>query len=172
MSLRISADSAATLTADPGERRPRLRTWLDAHDMYVYTVNAFPYGPFKGRVVMEKVYEPDWATEGRVAYSVPGSPTSSAEVSLAPHRRSVDPDGTAGVPTEGDLGATDVAVLHRGTCCGSSRTWWALERRTGRRVKLALEPEPFWFLETTEETVRYFQEHVWSAGRHRSCCPG
>ena len=68
VSLRISADSAATLTADPGERR-RLRTWLDAHDMYVYTVNAFPYGPFKGRVVMEKVYEPDWATEGRVAYT-------------------------------------------------------------------------------------------------------
>ena len=38
-----------------------------------------------------------------------------------------------------------------------------LERRTGRRVKLALEPEPFCFLETTEETVRYFQDHVWSA---------
>ena len=38
-----------------------------------------------------------------------------------------------------------------------------LERRTGRRVKLALEPEPYCFLETTEETVRYFREHVWSA---------
>jgi hypothetical protein len=38
-----------------------------------------------------------------------------------------------------------------------------LERRTGRRVKLALEPEPFCFLETTEETVRYFEQHVYSA---------
>jgi hypothetical protein len=30
-------------------------------------------------------------------------------------------------------------------------------------VKLALEPEPACFLETTEETIRYFQRHVWSA---------
>jgi hypothetical protein len=58
LSLRISADSAATLTGDAQERA-RLRRWLDDHDMYVYTVNAFPYGPFKGRVVMEQVYEPD-----------------------------------------------------------------------------------------------------------------
>ena len=37
--------------------------------MYVYTVNAFPYGPFKGRIVMEDVYEPDWSTEERVGYT-------------------------------------------------------------------------------------------------------
>jgi hypothetical protein len=42
-----------------------------------------------------------------------------------------------------------------------------LERRTGRRVKLALEPEPFCFLETTEETVRYFEDHVYSAAGSR-----
>ncbi|WP_220447225.1 hypothetical protein [Nonomuraea deserti] len=29
-------------------------------------------------------------------------------------------------------------------------------------MKLALEPEPFGFLETTEETVRYFDEHPFS----------
>jgi hypothetical protein len=38
----------------------------------------------------------------------------------------------------------------------------ALERRTGRRVKLALEPEPACFLESTEETVAYFEAHVYS----------
>jgi hypothetical protein len=38
-----------------------------------------------------------------------------------------------------------------------------LERRTGRRVKVALEPEPFCFLETTEETVAYFERHIYSA---------
>jgi hypothetical protein len=37
-----------------------------------------------------------------------------------------------------------------------------IERRTGCRVKIALEPEPACFLETTEETVAYFQEHVYS----------
>ena len=37
-----------------------------------------------------------------------------------------------------------------------------LEQRTGRTVTLALEPEPFCFLETTDETVDYFDEHLYS----------
>ena len=37
-----------------------------------------------------------------------------------------------------------------------------IERRTGRRIKVSLEPEPYCFLETTEETVAYFEEHIYS----------
>lgn len=37
-----------------------------------------------------------------------------------------------------------------------------LEARTGRRVGLALEPEPFCFLETTDEAVDYFTNHLYS----------
>ena len=38
----------------------------------------------------------------------------------------------------------------------------ALEAKTGRTVRLALEPEPFCFLETTDETVAYFRDHLYS----------
>jgi len=38
----------------------------------------------------------------------------------------------------------------------------ALEARTGCTVTLALEPEPFCFLETTDETVDYFTKHLYS----------
>ena len=69
VSLRLSAASAATLAEDEGERR-RFREFLDAEGLYVYTVNAFPYGPFKGRQVKEQVYEPDWSTEDRTAYTM------------------------------------------------------------------------------------------------------
>ena len=62
VSLRISADAAATLTADPQERQ-WLSRFLSDHDLYVFTVNAFPYGPFKGGEVMERVYEPDWTSQ-------------------------------------------------------------------------------------------------------------
>ena len=48
------------------------------------------------------------------------------------------------------------------TSCASSRTWSTLEKRTGRTVTLALEPEPFCFLETTDETVDYFTNHLYS----------
>ena len=38
----------------------------------------------------------------------------------------------------------------------------ALEDRTGRTVQLALEPEPYCFLETTDETIDYFTHHLYS----------
>src|SRR6185436_17247768 len=59
VSLRLSADSARTLVGSP-EEREKLRGFLADNDLYLYTVNAFPYGPFKGRIVKEQVYEPDW----------------------------------------------------------------------------------------------------------------
>jgi len=37
-----------------------------------------------------------------------------------------------------------------------------LEARTGRRVKLAIEPEPACYLETTDETVAFFTERIYS----------
>jgi hypothetical protein len=43
-----------------------------------------------------------------------------------------------------------------------------LERTTGTRVKLALEPEPFCFLETTQETVDYFNNFVYSVAGTRA----
>ena len=38
----------------------------------------------------------------------------------------------------------------------------ALQARTGRTVQLALEPEPYCFLETTDETIDYFTKHLYS----------
>jgi hypothetical protein len=158
LSLRISGASAATLTADPAERS-RLAAWLTEHDMYVYTVNAFPHGPFKNRVVMEQVYEPDWASEERVVYTcqvadilaeiTPNTVAPSIQTSPLAFRPKVSTEADVEELTENLFRV--VAHLVQ------------LERRTGRRVKLALEPEPYCFLETTEETVRYFQERVYSA---------
>ena len=69
VSLRLSASSAQTLTGDPHERQ-RLKEFLHSHDMYLYTVNAFPYGPFKNQLVKEQVYEPDWRSDERALYTM------------------------------------------------------------------------------------------------------
>jgi hypothetical protein len=37
-----------------------------------------------------------------------------------------------------------------------------LERRTGKTITLAIEPEPHCFVETTEEAIAYFQNHLYS----------
>jgi hypothetical protein len=158
LSLRISAASAQALHADPDERA-RFRQWLDDHDMYVFTVNAFPYGSFKGGTVMEQVYEPDWSTEDRVRYTmrvadiltelVPAGVSPSIQTAPLAFRPKVTRDEQVRAMTDNLLRV--VAHLIE------------LERRTGCRVKLAVEPEPHCLLETTDETVRYFQEQIWSS---------
>ncbi|GAB3066246.1 metabolite traffic protein EboE [Pedococcus soli] len=157
VSLRISGASARTLTSDPVERK-RLRHWLDEHDMYVYTVNAFPHGPFKGRSVMEDVYEPDWSTQERVDYTcqvadilaeiTPESVSPSIQTAPLAFRPKVTSEADVVLLTENLLRVVAHLV--------------DLEQRTGRRVKLALEPEPYCYLETTAETITYFQERIWS----------
>jgi hypothetical protein len=165
VSLRISGASARTLTADPAERT-RLRIWLAEHDMYVFTVNAFPHGPFKGRTVMEDVYEPDWGTEERVAYTnqVADILAEITPASVSPSIQTAPLAFRANVHSEDDVTRITRNVLR------TVAHLIELERRTGRRVKLALEPEPFCLLETTGETLDYFRRHVWSAAGIRTLC--
>ena len=68
VSLRISGDSQKTLS-ESAQARSDLKKFLDGEGLYVFTINAFPYGPFKGQRVMERVYEPDWTTNQRVEYT-------------------------------------------------------------------------------------------------------
>jgi hypothetical protein len=157
VSLRISADAAITLTEDAAERG-RLADFLAQHDLYVYTVNAFPYGPFKGGEVMERVYEPDWTTEERVVYTCQvaeilaeiAPPSVSASIQTAPLAFRPRVEGEAYVASFTTQLLRVVAHLVD------------LERRTGRRVKVALEPEPACYLETTDETVTYFRDRIHS----------
>ena len=68
VSLRLSAATVERLLADQSALAD-LRSFLAAEDLYVITANAFPYGPFKNRLVMETVFEPDWRDRRRVEYT-------------------------------------------------------------------------------------------------------
>jgi hypothetical protein len=127
--------------------------------MYVYTVNAFPYGPYKGASVMEQVYEPDWTTEDRVTYTNQVADIL-AEVSPAAVSPSIQTAPLAFRPS-----VTGPAYIERFTTnlLRVVAHLAQLEAATGRRVKLALEPEPACYLETTSETVTYFVDRVFAA---------
>ena len=158
VSLRISAASAETLTGDAAERE-RLKAFLADNDMYLYTVNAFPYGPFKNTIVKEQVYEPDWRSDERAVYTMqvadilaevaaPGIEPTIQSPPLGFKPRVTGPDVVAAFTRQV---IRVVAHLVR------------LEQRTGRTVRLALEPEPACFLETTDEALDYFANHLYAA---------
>jgi hypothetical protein len=157
ISLRLSASSAATLVNDKSKRE-QLKRFLGENDMFLYTVNAFPYGPFKGRTVKEQVYEPDWRTDERTQYTI----------NVAEILGDVAPPGTSPSIQSAPLGfkprvtGPDVVALYTEHVMQVAARLVEIRERTGRTIGLSLEPEPFCFLETTDETVDYFTNHLYS----------
>ncbi len=155
--LRLGQRAAMEL-AQP-ETLLAFQRWLDANDCYVFTINGFPYGSFHGTRVKEQVYAPDWSTPERVAYT---QQLFELLVKLLP-------PGVAGsvstVPAsfKGFVAAEPArraAIFNNLTTCG--RAIAALAEKSGRDLHLGLEPEPCCLIETTEETVAFFND--WRAG--------
>jgi sugar phosphate isomerase/epimerase len=117
------------------------------------TLNAFPYGDFHSARVKEQVYLPDWSDPARTRYTL-GCAQVLAEL-LPPGGEgslSTVPLGFKSlVPALGFLDAAIEQLL------AVARELMELERRTGKTIRLAIEPEPLCVLETTAETVAFFR---------------
>lgn len=152
--LRLSGEAAAT--ARRPEQLAAFRAQLDALGAYVFTINAFPFGPFHGVRVKEQVYLPDWRSAERVAFTADSAAVLAAilpdgidgSISTVPgaFKANGRADGAVAAMTAGML--TAVADLV------------AIERRTGKRIALALEPEPCCFLETVDESIAFFENEL------------
>lgn len=151
--LRLGARAAAEL-AQPDSLRDFQR-WLERHDCYVFTINGFPHGSFHGTRVKEQVYAPDWSSPERLAYTLR---LFELLVQLAPAGQ---PCSVSTVPGSfkafvAEEPARREAIFAQLTAAG--RALAALARKTGRDLHLGLEPEPCCLIETSEETVRFFDD--------------
>jgi len=155
--IRLSANSAKTLAASAAERA-KLKKFLDDNDMYIYTANAFVYGHFKGAAVKEQVYEPDWRSEERTQYTI-----NVADILADVCPRGIAPSiQTAPLGFKPRVTGSDVVASYTDHVLRVVAHLIALEDKTGCAVQLALEPEPWCFLETTDETIAYFRDHLYS----------
>lgn len=157
VSLRLSNASVEELLAKP-EERAWLKAFLIEQDLYIFTVNAFPFGPFKGQIVKEQVYEPDWTTEARTKYTM-NIADILAEVTRADDEPTIQ---TAPLAFRAKVTSDSYINAFNENIYQVIAHLMNLEKNTGRRVKLALEPEPFCYLETIPETVEYFKEKIYS----------
>jgi hypothetical protein len=157
VSLRLAALSAEALVQDKTARE-ELKRFLAENDMYLYTINAFPYGAFKDTLVKEQVYEPDWRTQERTQYTI----------NVADVVADVAPEGLSPSIQTAPLGfkprVTGPEVVDRYTenVLRVVAHLVGIEERTGKTVTLALEPEPYCFLDTTDETIEYFKNHLYT----------
>jgi sugar phosphate isomerase/epimerase len=153
--LRLSAIAAQALIEPAAFAE--LREFLSRHDLYVFTINAFPYGPFHGTRVKEDVYQPDWLTPERLTYS---DQTADILAQLLPDGMTGSVSTVPGTFKAVAAKRADAPRAMADTIARHVAHLVALERRTGREVVLALEPEPCCFLETIDETVDFFRDHL------------
>lgn len=156
LGLRLGARAARELA-----RRHHIAAFQDflrEHNLYVFTINGFPYGRFHEGPVKTSVYQPDWRDPERFAY------TELLAVLLA----ALLPRGARGsistVPLSfrewiGGRGQVDAMV---DALARLAERLDRIQEETGREVHVGLEPEPACLLETTEETVAFFRDRLFT----------
>ena len=136
LGLRLGRDAAAGFR-DPAARR-ELQELLAAENFYVFTVNAFPYGRFHGAAVKKKVYQPDWRDPERLAYTLEVADLLAALLPEAVDGSISTVPGGYGADFAGP--EDDAAAWQN--LARAALALAALRRRTGRLVRLAVEPAP------------------------------
>ncbi|WYL99628.1 MAG: metabolite traffic protein EboE [Gloeotrichia echinulata CP02] len=139
----------------------QFKHWLIQENLYVFTLNGFPYGGFHRQVVKDEVYAPDWSKIERVDYTL----------RLLKILETLLPEGIDG-------GISTVPL--------SYKIWWKQDKEageivfktsclhialivaemirihetTGKLLHLDLEPEPDGLIENTSEVIDFFQDYL------------
>ena len=128
------------------------RKWLDQNNCYVFTINGFPFGRFHGGPVKEKVYSPDWTSPDRLAYT---NRLFDLLAQLVPPGIEGSVSTVPGSFKEFIKAPDQLRAIHKNIfqCVDHIAR---VCQQTGRKLHLGLEPEPLCLLETTSETVHFF----------------
>ncbi|MEH1867468.1 MAG: metabolite traffic protein EboE [Nostoc sp.] len=143
----------------------QFQAWLTQHNLYVFTLNGFPYGGFHRKVVKDQVYAPDWSTQERVNYSLNLTQILSALL----------PQGLDGGISTLPLSykpwwqkdqATFDTVLKK-SCLNIASVVVEMIRiseETGKILHIDLEPEPDGLIENTSEVIDFYQNWLLPIG--------
>lgn len=148
------ANSVVREMLEVPELLPKFVERLRQRNLTCYTLNTFPFGDFHSERVKENVYIPDWTEQRRLQYTCD---CARILAEMLPHDTegslSTVPLGFKELPHAGDfIEQTIVNLLELATRLDR------IYQETGKRIRLAIEPEPLCILETTAETLSFFDQ--------------
>ncbi len=154
--LRLSAQAAHELRQ--ASAMEEFQGYLRDNPFYLFTINGFPYGPFHGTTVKEDVYLPDWLDRERLRYT---NELSDLLAQLLPDDVEGSISTVPGAFKPSIKSDDDIQTMANNLISHVAHLI-DVERATGKKICLALEPEPCCFLETIDETCRFFKEYLFS----------
>lgn len=162
LGLRLSNKASEELAM--GGRLQHFQEWLRTEDVYVFTMNGFPYGNFHDERVKDEVHAPDWTTQERVVYTK----------RLFDQLAVLLPDGM-----EGGISTSPISYKHWHSTKEAMDTafrqgadhmitvakhLYELEQHQGVYLHLDIEPEPDGLLENTQEVLHFFKAYLLPMG--------
>ena len=159
LGLRLSNEEAQELLA--GGELERFAAFLKENGLYVSLLNGFPFGSFHGVPVKAEVFAPDWRDGERLAYTrrliailaalmLAGADGGVSTIPLS-YKRWVQGDENVWSCVVTNLVAAVVDLVN-------------LRANGGRFIHIDIEPEPDGLIETTGETIAFFEEHLLPTG--------
>ena len=160
--LRLA--DAASRELLQGNSLQEFKSWLNEHDLYVFTLNGFPYGGFHLQVVKDKVYAPDWSKGERLDYTLRLT-TILAELLPNEIEGSISTVPLSYKPWfEGDRVLEDItssATIHIAQVVAQMVQ---IRAATDKVLHLNLEPEPDGLIENAQEVINYFEKYLLPIG--------
>ena len=160
--LRLSKQSATLLLEN--NNLTEFKNWLDSNNLYVFTINGFPYGEFHNTVIKDQVHTPDWTTKDRVSYTqdlmkilaflLPDNMEGSVSTSPLSYKYWYNNQNDLDNATQKTCKALIQIVLQL----------VAIKNTTGKLLHLDLEPEPDGFLENTQEVIDFYNHYLLTEG--------
>ncbi|MGB7326848.1 MAG: metabolite traffic protein EboE [Rubripirellula sp.] len=174
--LWLPAKAASQLVGQADE----FAAFLRQRHLQPYTINGFPYDNFHQDVVKHAVYRPTWEEPSRLEYTkqlaeilaaiLPENPAEGTEtigsISTLPIGWPTASDGDQPDDTAKRMDAAGKQVRELAIFLKD------LESKTGRRIVVAIEPEPGCLLDTTIDVVDFFHSQLPEAAhrRHLTVC--
>jgi hypothetical protein len=160
--LRLSAKAAYELLK--GENLTEFKNWLQKENLYVFTMNGFPYGGFHFRRVKDNVHKPDWTTKDRVNYTLALfnilkdllPPATEGGISTSPVAYKpwfVNEGEIHNVKRKAAVHLAEIALFLNAT-----------QKKEGKYMHLDLEPEPDGLLENTGDVIDFFNNYIFTFG--------
>lgn len=143
------------LAEELGEKPQELdsiRGLVEDLGLSVVSVNAFPIGDFHSDRVKSDVFCPTWLDERRVVTTIRAGEILAALVAGNRGSVSTSPGTYRGFGVDDSTRKAVARGMAR-----VARSYESLERRTGKRIVLSIEPEPWGMLETVAEAVEFFE---------------
>ncbi|HLT51229.1 MAG TPA: metabolite traffic protein EboE [Arenibacter sp.] len=160
--LRLS--NLASLELQQENRMQEFKDWLNDQQLYVFTMNGFPYGNFHDQRVKDMVHAPDWTTGERLAYTkrlfdqltflLPEGISGGISTSPISYKHWHSSE-EALVPTfiQGARNMVEIVLQ-----------LIEIEKNTGKHLHLDIEPEPDGMLENSDGVLHFYQTYLLPLG--------